>query len=68
MKSNENGTGTNQKTRLILLIGMSVVIFATAAMIITALMTLADLRNDVKQMNDQMDVFQKEMINARSAR
>jgi flagellar basal body-associated protein FliL len=67
MKSSENGNNKNenQKIRLILLIGMSVVIFVTAAMIITALLTLSDLRNDVKQMNDQMDVFQQEMVKAR---
>jgi hypothetical protein len=67
MKSSENGSNKteNQKTRLVLLIGMSVVIFVTATMIITALLTLSDLRNDVKQMNNQMDVFQQEMVKAR---
>lgn len=63
MKNNENAK--DRKFRLILLVSMSVVIFGTAVMIITALLTLSDLRNDVKQMNDQMDTFQQEMIKAR---
>jgi hypothetical protein len=63
MKNNDNAK--DQKTRLILLICMSVIIFGTAVMIITALLTLTDLRNDVKQMNNQMDLFQEEMIRAR---
>jgi hypothetical protein len=63
MKNNEKEN--DQKVRLILLIAMSAVIFGTAVMIITALLTLADLRGDVKQMNEQMDLFQQEMIRAR---
>lgn len=68
MKSSEKGGARteDQKVRLLLLVGMSVVIFATATMIITAFLTLADLRGDVKKMNDQMDKFQQEMVKARN--
>jgi len=59
MKNDENGGGKKQRFRLVLLIVMSVVVFGTAVMIITALLTLSDLRNDVRQMNYQMNVFQQ---------
>jgi flagellar basal body-associated protein FliL len=62
MKNNENVGSKEQRFRLVLLIIMSVVVFGTAAMIITALLTLSDLRNDVKQMNQQMDVYQKDAV------
>ncbi len=65
MKNKEGMGMAEQKFRLILLICMSVIIFGTAVMIITALLTLSDLRNDIKQMNIQMDNFQQEMIRAR---
>ena len=66
MKNKDNDSVSGQKIRLTLLIIMSAIIFGTAVMIITALLTLADLRNDVKQMDEQMDLFQEQMINART--
>jgi hypothetical protein len=56
----------DQRLRVALLVVMGMVIFGTTAMIITALLTLADLRNDIRQMNQQMYNFQQEIIRVRS--
>ena len=58
-----NETPKQQAVRYALLIVMSAVIFGTAIMIITALITLSDLRRDVRGMNDQIDKFQQQIIN-----